>query len=162
MSVVSNPQKITPFLWFDGQAEAAMNYYTAVFPHSSITRLNKWGAGTPFPAEWVMAGTMILNGLQIHAFDAGPQFQFNESISFFVHCKDQEEVDYYWSKLCAGGSEGQCGWLKDQFGLSWQIVPEYLGQKMQGGDPHRIGQMMQALGQMKKLVIAELDAAYNA
>lgn len=160
--MVSTAQKITPFLWFDGHAEAAMNFYTTIFPHSAITMLNRWGEGSPFPAEWIMSGTMLLAGLQIHAFDAGPQFQFNESISFFVNCKDQEEIDYYWSKLSEAGNEGQCGWLKDRFSVSWQIVPEYLGQKMKNGDPTRIAQMMQALLQMKKLVIAELEAAYHA
>ncbi|PHN06646.1 VOC family protein [Flavilitoribacter nigricans] len=160
MSKLATSQKIKPFLWFDGQAEKAMEFYTAIFPNSQITTLKRWGKGSDFPAEWVMNGSMILDGLQIHAFDAGPQFKFTEAISFFVSCEDQEEVNHYWNALTAGGKEEPCGWLKDQFGLSWQIVPKMLGERLQNGDPARVGKMMQALMQMKKLEIADLEAAY--
>lgn len=162
MSALKNSQKITPFLWFDKEAEEAMNFYTSTFPNSKITQLKKWPEGGPFPAGTVQSGSFILDGVQFHAFDAGPQFTFNESISFFVTCKDQKEVDYYWEKLTEdGGSEGKCGWLKDKFGVSWQIVPEFIAEKVEHGEPARVGQMMQALSQMEKLVIADLETAYN-
>lgn len=162
MSSISINQKIRPFLWFDGQAEEAMNLYTSIFDQSSITMLKKWGEGSPYPADWIMSGSMVLDGLQVYVFDAGPQFKFNESISFFVSCKNQDEVDFYWDKLIeGGGNESMCGWLKDKFGLSWQIVPDYIGEKMANGEPQRLGQMFQALMNMKKLEIAELERAYN-
>jgi predicted 3-demethylubiquinone-9 3-methyltransferase (glyoxalase superfamily) len=162
MNNVTSNQHITPFLWFDGKAEEAMRFYTSIFPNSSITALKHWGEGTPFPANWVMMGSIAIDGLNIHLFDAGPQFKFNESFSLFVSCKTQEEIDNYWTKLTSdGGSESQCGWLKDKFGLSWQIVPAMLQEKLTAGDPKRIGQMTQALYQMKKLNIAELEKAYN-
>ena len=110
-----------------------------------------------------MTGSFVINGLQLHAFDAGPMFQFTEAISLFVGCKDQAEIDFYWEKLTEdGGSETMCGWLKDKFGLSWQIVPDLLIEKLAAGDPVRSGQMMQAVMGMKKLDIAALEAAYNA
>jgi predicted 3-demethylubiquinone-9 3-methyltransferase (glyoxalase superfamily) len=162
MSNVTANQKITPFLWFDGKAEEAMKLYTSLFPNSEITTLKHWGEGTPFPAHWVMMGSIIINGLRVHLFDAGPQFKFNESVSFFVSCKTQEEIDTYWNKLTSdGGAESNCGWLKDKFGFSWQIVPAMLEEKLASGDPKRTGQMTQALYKMKKLNIAELEAAYN-
>ncbi|MCC6412499.1 MAG: VOC family protein [Saprospiraceae bacterium] len=156
-------QKITPFLWFDGQAEAAINLYTSIFPNSEIISLKKWGEGSEFPADWVMTGTMSLCGLQLYAFDGGPMFKFTEAISLFVMCKDQAEIDFYWEKLTEnGGSETQCGWLKDKFGLTWQIVPAMLGEKISSGEPARIAQMFQTMYTMKKLDIAALEAAYNA
>jgi predicted 3-demethylubiquinone-9 3-methyltransferase (glyoxalase superfamily) len=162
MSTITNNQKITPFLWFDGKAEEAMKLYTSVFANSKITSLTKWGEGSGFPADQVMTGTILIDGLQVHLFDAGPEFKFNESVSFFVSCKDQAEVDNYWNKLTAGGGqESQCGWLKDKFGFSWQIVPAILGEMISKGDNKRTGQMMQALMKMKKLDIAQLEAAYN-
>lgn len=162
MSKISSSQKITPFLWFDGQAEAAMKLYTAIFPNSEITNLQYWAAGSGFSTDWVMNGSMLLNGLQVYAFDAGPQFKFNEAISLFVSCADQAEVDHYWNTLTAdGGSEQPCGWLKDRFGLSWQIVPAMLGERTRNGDPEKVSRMMQALMGMKKLDIAALEAAYG-
>lgn len=138
-----------------------MKCYTSIFPNSEITNLKYWGDGSDFPADWVMNGSMLLDGLQIYAFDAGPQFKFTEAISLFVSCKDQEEVDYYWNALTEGGSEQPCGWLKDRFGLSWQIVPAMIGEKAQNGDPVKFGRMMQALLRMQKLDIATLEAAYE-
>ena len=162
MSNVTTSQAIVPFLWFDGQAEEAMNLYTTVFPNSEIHTLKHWGKGTNFPENWVMAGTITINGLKVYLFDAGPQFKFNESVSFFVLSKNQEEVDNYWEKLTAnGGKESQCGWLKDKFGFSWQIVPSLLNEKLTGGEPAKLSNMMQALYTMKKPIIAELEAAYN-
>ncbi|HTJ53194.1 MAG TPA: VOC family protein [Cyclobacteriaceae bacterium] len=162
MSNLKLNQNITPFFWFDGKAEEAMELYTSLFPDSAITLKKYWGDIAPFPPNWVMSGSIVINGLKINLFDAGPQFKFNESISLFVSCKTQEEIDTYWSRLSEGGSEGQCGWLKDKFGLSWQIVPEMLQHKLDNGEPMRVGKMMQALGKMKKLNIAELETAYNS
>lgn len=162
MSSVTTTQGITPFLWYDGRAEEAMNFYTSVFPDSKIKMLKKWGAGSPFPAGQVMMGTIEIKGLTLHMFDAGPMFKFTEAVSFFVSCKNQEEVDHYWNTLTAdGGEESMCGWLKDKFGLSWQIVPSMIGESFANGDPRRAGQMFQALSQMRKLDIAELERAYN-
>ncbi len=163
METIKTSQNITPFLWFDGKAEEAMKLYTSLFPNSKIITMKKWGGGSNFPPEWVMAGTIQIDGLTVNMFDAGPQFRFNESVSFFVGCKTQQEVDKYWNTLTAdGGMESMCGWLKDKFGFSWQIVPTFLMEKMTSGDPKRSGQMMQAMMKMKKLIIADLEAAYNA
>jgi predicted 3-demethylubiquinone-9 3-methyltransferase (glyoxalase superfamily) len=162
MDSIKTSQNIAPFLWYDNKAEEAMKLYTSLFPNSKILTSKKWGAGSPFPADQIMMGVIIIDGLKINMFDAGPQFKFNESISFFVTCKDQQEVDKYWNALTAdGGQESQCGWLKDKFGLSWQIVPSFLSEKLSGGDPKRTGQMMQAMMKMKKLIVADLEAAYN-
>lgn len=162
MSTVQTNQRITPFLWYDGKAEAAINLYTSIFPNSEIVQLKHWGEGTPFPANQVMMGTILIDGLRVHLFDAGPQFRFNESMSFLVSCKNQEEIDKYWSKLTeGGGQESQCGWLKDPFGLSWQIVPDLLQEKLKSGDPVKTGKMMQAIWKMKKLDIAAIEQAYN-
>jgi predicted 3-demethylubiquinone-9 3-methyltransferase (glyoxalase superfamily) len=163
MNTISTSQNISPFLWFDGKAEEAMKLYTSLFPNSKIITSKKWGPGTSFPADWIMAGTIIIDGLKVNLFDAGPQFKFNESFSFFVSCKTQQEVDKYWNTLTAeGGMESQCGWLKDKFGLSWQIVPSSFMEKVSSGEPKRIGQMMQAMMKMKKMIVADLEAAYNA
>jgi predicted 3-demethylubiquinone-9 3-methyltransferase (glyoxalase superfamily) len=162
MSELSTTQGITPFLWFDGRAEEAMNFYTALFPDSKIKMLKKWGDGGPFQADQVMMGTIEIKGLTLHMFDAGPMFKFTEAVSFFVSCKNQEEIDHYWDTLISGGGqESQCGWLKDKFGLSWQIVPAMLSERFASGDPKRTGQMFQAVMGMRKLDIAELERAYN-
>lgn len=160
MSTLKN-QRITPFLWFDHHAEEAINFYVSIFPNSEVKKLKKWPEGGPFPAETVQMAIFVLDGLSFHAFDAGPQFKFTEAISLFVTCKDQQEVDHYWEKLTDGGEESMCGWLKDKFGVSWQIVPEFVADKAANGEPTRIANMMQALGQMRKLDIAELERAYN-
>jgi len=164
MAAIKNPQAITPFLWFDGRAAEAMQFYTSVFPNSSIVMDVKWGEGTDFPAAWVMTGTVVLNGVKFHLFDAGPQFKFNESISFMISCKDQKDIDYYWQKLTeGGGSEQPCGWVKDRFGVSWQIVPEeFWLDYMVNGERPRMLKAMQAMYTMKKLDVAALQAAYNS
>jgi predicted 3-demethylubiquinone-9 3-methyltransferase (glyoxalase superfamily) len=162
MSTVTTAQGIIPFLWFDGRCEEAVNFYVSVFPNSQVHTLKKWEGGQ-FPSHWVMNGSATIHGLKMHMFDAGPMFRFNEAVSFFVSCKDQEEVDYYWNTLTAdGGEESMCGWLKDKFGVSWQIVPAMLGEKSTGGEPQRVGQMFRALSGMRKLDIAALEAAYNS
>jgi len=158
---ITPSQNIVPFLWFDGKAEEAIQMYTSLFPNSKIEFLKKWGPGTSFPENWLMAGLFSIDGLKVHAFDAGPQFSFNESVSFFVNCRNQEEIDKYWNALTEGGAESQCGWLKDRYGFSWQIVPAMLAEKLTGGDPARTANMMQALWKMTKLNIAELEQAYN-
>lgn len=163
MANVTANKTIVPFLWYDNKAEEAMNFYTSIFPDSKIEALRKWGEGTPFPADSVMMGTIVIAGLRLHLFDAGPQFKFNESVSFFITCETQAEVDKYWDKLReGGGEESQCGWLKDRFGLSWQVVPAMLGDKLMNGDPVKMAKMTQALWKMKKLDIAALEAAYNS
>jgi len=156
-------QKITPSLWFDRQAEDAAKYYTSIFPNSSIGRTSHYGK-EGFEIHQMPEGTVLtidftLDGQNFSALNGGPIFKFNESISFIVSCKDQEELDYYWDKLKEGGDERsqQCGWLKDKFGLSWQIVPSILPQLMD--DPARSGRVMGALLQMKKLDIKALQEA---
>lgn len=155
-------QRITPFLWFDGNAEEAVNLYTTVFRNSRIINMSYWGEGAPFPKGQVMTATFELDGQQFYAFDAGPMFKFTEAISFFVHCETQEEIDHYWEKLTAGGGqESRCGWLKDKFGLSWQIVPPVLVKMLADKDPAKAGRVMQAMLQMNKLIIADLQKAYD-
>ena len=153
-------QAITPFLWYDGKAEEAIKLYTSVFPNSKILSIEYWGAGTPFPANQVKTGTFILNGVQFYAFDAGPQFKFTEAISFYIDCDTQEDVDHYWNKLTAdGGAESMCGWLKDKFGISWQVVPKALPQLLNDKRPGVAQKAMQAMMKMKKIVIADLEKA---
>ncbi|MHA4739936.1 VOC family protein [Dyadobacter sp. MSC1_007] len=162
MSDLTTTQGVVPFLWFDDRCKEAMNFYTSVFPNSKIKMIRRWGEGSPFPADKIMTGSIEINGLTMHMFDAGPNFKFNESVSFFVNCKNQEEVDHYWNSLTAdGGEESMCGWLKDKFGVSWQIVPTMISERLNNSDPVRLGQMMQALWKMRKLDIAELERAYN-
>lgn len=152
--------KITPFLWFDGNAEEAISLYTSVFKNSKVISMSYWGEGGPFPAGQVMMATFELDGQQFHAFDAGPMFKFNEAISMFVDCKSQEEVDHYWNALTAdGGQESRCGWLKDKFGMSWQIIPTALGNYLRETDRAKSGRVMQAMMGMNKIIIADLDKA---
>lgn len=156
-------QAIVPFLWFDGRAEEALKFYADLFPNSEILTLKKWGANSPFNENWIMNGDAIINGLRIHAFDAGPMFKFTEAISMMITCKDQAELDHYWNQLIAdGGAESMCGWCKDRFGVSWQIIPEMLGENIAKGEAQKTGKMMAALSVMKKLDIAQLEAAYNS
>jgi predicted 3-demethylubiquinone-9 3-methyltransferase (glyoxalase superfamily) len=147
-------QKITPFLWFDGNAEEAMNFYLSVFKNS------KQIATMPGPGGSVMGVTFELEGLEFQGLNAGPMFRFNEAVSFFVKSDTQEEIDYYWEKLTAdGGEESMCGWLKDKFGLSWQIVPPILGKLLSDPDREKAGRAMQAMMKMKKIIIADLQNA---
>lgn len=148
-------QSITPFLWFDNQAEEAMNFYTSVFEDAKI--LNTM----PGPDGSVMGGTFELNGQEFMVLNGGPMYQFTPAISLFVRCETQEEVDYYWEKLTEGGSEEPCGWLKDKFGLSWQIIPNTLGELLGDSDREKAGRALQAMLQMKKIDIAALQAAFD-
>ena len=149
-------QKITPFLWFDGQAEEAMSFYVSVFANSRILSV------TPGPNGKAMSVTCQLDGQQLYALNGGPMYTFTPAISFFVSCETQEEVDELWGKLVDGGKEQQCGWLTDRFGLSWQIIPSTLGKMLGDGDPARAGRVMTAMLQMVKMDMKRLQQAYDA
>jgi len=148
-------QKITPFLWFDNNAEEAMNFYVSIFKDAAIGNVHKMD-------NKVLTASFTINGQEFMVLNGGPLFKFNESVSFYVNCADQNEVDYFWEKLTAdGGQESQCGWLKDKFGLSWQIVPQMLGTALWGPDKEGSQRAMQAMMQMSKLDIDKLQQAYN-
>ena len=153
-------QKITTFLWFDNNAEEAVNFYTSVFKNSKIRNIARQGEAGPLPKGSVLTIGFELNGQQFIALNGGPQFKFTEAISLLVHCQTQEEIDYYWEKLSEGGQEVACGWLKDKFGLSWQITPDVMLQFLTDPDEKRKDRVMKAMMQMKKLEIKPLlDAA---
>ena len=158
-------QKITPFLWFDDNAEEAVKFYTSIFKNSKIGNVSRYdekaAAVSGRPKGSVMTASFELDGQQFVALNGGPQFKFTEAVSFVVNCENQEEVDYYWEKLTAGGQEVECGWLKDKFGLCWQVVPKILGELLQDKDPQKTGRVMQALLQMKKLDGNKLKQAYE-
>jgi predicted 3-demethylubiquinone-9 3-methyltransferase (glyoxalase superfamily) len=154
-------QKISPFLWFDGNAEEAVNLYVSVFENSKITSTSRYIEGSPGPAGEVMTIGFELEGQQFTALNGGSQFKFNESISFFVNCENQEEVDRLWDKLTAGGEESQCGWLVDRFGVSWQIIPTALGELLGDSDPQKAGRVMQAMLKMRKIDVRALQDAYD-
>jgi predicted 3-demethylubiquinone-9 3-methyltransferase (glyoxalase superfamily) len=155
-------QKITPFLWFDNNLEEAMDFYSSVFKHSKIGNVTRYGEGGPGPAGSVMSATFELEGQEFMALNGGPLYKFTEAISFFVSCETQAEVDELWEKLAAdGGQEGQCGWLKDRFGLSWQIIPNQLGEMLGDKDPAKAKRVMEVMLQMKKIDGDVLKAAYD-
>lgn len=154
--------QIYPSLWFDDQAEEAANYYVSIFKNSRILTIARYPAGAPGPEGSVMTVDFELNGHRINAINGGPQFTFTEAVSLLVDCDSQEEVDEYWARLTAdGGQEVQCGWLKDKYGLSWQIVPPGFDEMMVAGDPVKAQRAMQAMMQMKKLDVNELRRAYD-
>jgi predicted 3-demethylubiquinone-9 3-methyltransferase (glyoxalase superfamily) len=152
-------QKITPFLWFDGQAEEAMNFYTSIFKNSKIGNVSRYGEAGPGPKGSVMVASFELDGMRFTALNGGPMYKFTEAVSFYVDCESQAEVDYFWDKLSAGGTNQQCGWLKDKYGLSWQIIPAALPRLLSDSDPKKAGRVMQAMLQMKKIDVAKLEAA---
>jgi len=154
-------QKITPFLWFDSQAEEAAAFYTSIFPDSKVVKVVRYGEAGPGPAGSAMTVEFQLQGQSFVALNGGPHFKFTEAISFVVNCQTQEEVDAYWEKLSAGGGEVQCGWLKDKFGLCWQIVPTVLLEFLNDPDPEKSGRVMRAMMTMKKLDIRALKQAYD-
>ncbi len=151
---------ITPFLWFDHQAEEAAKFYVSIFKNSQIVTTTRYGEAGPGPKGSVMTVVFQLEGQEFIALNGGPQFKFTEAISFSVNCKTQKEVDEFWEKLSAGGEEGPCGWLKDKYGLSWQINPTILGEMLNDPDPKRSRRVMEAMLKMKKIDIAGLQRAY--
>ena len=154
-------QTITPFLWFDGQAEEAMNFYVSVFKNSGVVSVNRYGDAGPGKEGTVMACEFELEGQPFMALNGGPQFTFTPAISFFVSCETQDEVDMLWAKLAEGGEEGRCGWLKDKFGVSWQIIPTALGKLMGDEDAEKSQRVMQAMLQMDKIDIRGLELAHK-
>jgi predicted 3-demethylubiquinone-9 3-methyltransferase (glyoxalase superfamily) len=153
------PMKITPNLWFDTQAEEAAGFYTSVFKNSRIVSVARYPEGGPGPAGTVMTVEWELDGQRFVGINGGPQFTFDEAVSFQIDCADQEEIDYYWAALSDGGEEGPCGWLKDRFGLSWQVVPTGMDELFSDPDPAKAQRAMQAMLQMGKLDIAALRSA---
>ena len=155
-------QKITPFLWFDGQAEEAMNFYVSLFKNSKIVKVTRYGEAGPGPKGTVMSATFQIEGQEFYALNGGPQFTFSPAISFFINCETQQEVDELWEKLSAGGEKGRCGWLKDKYGLSWQVIPAGLGKMLQDPDAEKANRVMHAMLQMDKIDIKRLQQARDA
>ena len=153
-------QKITPFLWFDNNAEEAVDFYCSIFKNSKVLNVSRYGDAVPGPKGAVMTMEFELDGQKFTALNGGPHFKFTEAISLVVNCETQEEIDYFWEKLSAGGAESQCGWLKDKYGLSWQVVPAIVGELI-SGDPERSNRVMQEVMKMKKLEIEPLKRAYE-
>ena len=154
-------QKITPFLWFDDKAEEAMNFYVSIFKNSKRGRISRYGEAGPGPKGTVMVATFQLEGQEFIALNGGPHFKFTEAISFVVNCETQDEVDAFWEKLSEGGAKGQCGWLKDKYGLSWQVVPTALGKLMSDPNPEKSKRVMTAMLKMTKMDIQGLQQAYD-
>jgi len=154
-------QKITPFLWFDGKAEEAMNFYVSVFKNSKVGRVTRYGEAGPGPKGTVMSATFHLDGQEFFALNGGPQYTFTPAISFFVNCETQQEVDELWEKLSAGGRKDRCGWLQDRYGLSWQIIPSVLGKMLGDKDAGKANRVMQAMLKMDKLDTKRLQQAYD-
>jgi predicted 3-demethylubiquinone-9 3-methyltransferase (glyoxalase superfamily) len=155
-------QKITPFLWFDNQAEEAAAFYVSLFDDAEITDVSRYPDEMPDVGGTAMLVSFRLAGQEYTALNGGPQFPFTEAVSFFVRCKDQDEVDSFWAQLTDDGEEGQCGWLKDRYGLSWQIIPDRLGELLSDPDPARSQAAMQAMLQMTKIEVKALEDAANA
>jgi predicted 3-demethylubiquinone-9 3-methyltransferase (glyoxalase superfamily) len=154
-------QKITPFLWFDGKAEEAANFYVSIFKNSKIGSVSRYGEGGPGPKGTVMGVTFQLEGQEFFALNGGPQFTFTPAISLFVKCQTQQEVDELWDRLSAGGEKQRCGWLKDKYGVSWQIIPSVLGEMLADKDGEKSKRVMQAMLQMGKIDIGGLKQAYG-
>jgi predicted 3-demethylubiquinone-9 3-methyltransferase (glyoxalase superfamily) len=155
-------QKITPFLWFDNNAEEAMNFYVSVFKNSKIKRVTRYGEAGPGPAGTVMTVEFEIDGEEFVGLNGGPHFKFNQAVSFTVKCETQEEVDYYWDKLSAdGGEKSRCGWVKDKFGLWWQVEPRILGDFMADEDPEKAKRVMKAMLKMDKIEIEPIKRAYS-
>jgi predicted 3-demethylubiquinone-9 3-methyltransferase (glyoxalase superfamily) len=152
-------KKLTPFLWFDGQAEEAAKHYTSIFKNSKMGSVSRYGEAGPGKPGSVLTASFEINGMEFVALNGGPQFKFTEAVSFQVPCESQEEVDHYWNKLGEGGNFSQCGWLKDKYGLSWQIVPTALPRLLGDPDKAKANRAMQAMLKMQKLDIAKLEAA---
>ena len=151
--------KITPFLWFNNNLEEAMQFYSTVFKNAKTQILSRWGEGGMGEKGSVMSASFELEGQHFMALNGGPMFQFTEAISFFINCESQDEVDYYWNALTSGGTPSRCGWLKDKFGLSWQVVPSTLGQLLYHEDAAKAKKAMDAMMKMNKIIIADLKKA---
>ena len=160
MAAVST--SISPCLWFDDDLEEAMDFYTKIFPNSSVGNVLRNTEASPGETGTVVAADFVLDGLTFHAINGGPQFSFSEAISFEISCRDQSEVDYYWHSLVDGGEESMCGWLKDRFGLSWQVTPRRLYELLSDPDPARADAAMQAMLGMRRIVVEDLEAAVAA
>jgi len=154
-------KKITPCLWFDDRLEEAINFYSSIFPDLEVLSINRYPEGTPDLAGRVLTATFSMAGQEFIALNGGPLFKFTEAVSFSIDCKTQEEVDFYWNKLTEGGKESMCGWLKDKFGLSWQVVPSELGEWIYNAEPEKAQRAMQALFKMRKINIAILEQTIN-
>ncbi len=154
-------QKITPFLWFNDNLEEAINFYASIFKNSKIGNVTRYGEAGPGPKGTVMSATFELEGQEFYALNGGPMFKFTEAISFFINCETQQEVDELWEKLSEGGEKSRCGWLKDKYGLSWQVIPTALGKMLGDKDPEKSKRVMQAMMQMSKIDIAALKQAYD-
>jgi len=154
-------QKIAPFLWFDGKAEQAANFYVSVFRNSKVLSVTRYGEAGPGPKGSVMSAVFQLEGQEFYALNGGPQFKFSPAISMFVNCETQQEVDELWEKLSAGGKTNRCGWLDDKFGLTWQIIPTILGRLLQDKDAAKANRVMKAMMQMDKIDIVRLQQAYE-
>jgi predicted 3-demethylubiquinone-9 3-methyltransferase (glyoxalase superfamily) len=155
-------QKITPFLWFDNQAEQAVHFYASVFRNAKVGKVARYGEAGPGPAGSVMVATFEIEGLAFTALNGGPNFKFTPAVSFVIDCKSQAEVDYFWEKLAEGGRTDQCGWLQDRFGLSWQVTPTVLIEMLNDPDPAKSQRVMAAMMQMTKIEIPKLHEAYEA
>jgi predicted 3-demethylubiquinone-9 3-methyltransferase (glyoxalase superfamily) len=158
-TLAGNQFKITPCLWFDGNAGEAADFYTSVFKNSSILATSYYGKNSPMPEGTVLTVKFKIEGQNFLALNGGPYFKFNESVSFMISCENQEEIDYFWNKLTEGGAESQCGWLKDKFGLSWQVVPVQLEKLMTDKTPGKSGRVMAELMKMKKIDLRILEEA---
>jgi predicted 3-demethylubiquinone-9 3-methyltransferase (glyoxalase superfamily) len=154
-------QGITPFLWFNGNVEAALDFYTTVFKDSRVKNLHRLPAEVPGRGGQILTANFFLNGLEFMILDGGPQFSFTPATSFFVKCQTQDEVDHYWEKLSESGHKDRCGWLTDKFGVTWQIVPNALVRLMNDPDPIKAKRVMNAMMKMDKIIIADLEKAYN-
>jgi predicted 3-demethylubiquinone-9 3-methyltransferase (glyoxalase superfamily) len=153
--------KITPFLWFDDKAEEAMNFYASIFKNSKVGTVTRYGEGGPGSKGAAMSVAFQLDGQDFFALNGGPLFKFTEAISFFVNCETQQEVDELWEKLSAGGEKSRCGWLKDKYGVSWQIIPSALGKMLSDKDPAKAKRVMETMLQMEKIDISRLKQAYD-
>ncbi len=161
MEINFNSNKIMPMLWFNGKAEEAVNFYVNLFPKSAVEKFSYWGEGAGYPPKWVSNVGFNLCGLNMYAMDAGEHHSFNDAISFFVHCKDQAEVDKYHAAITLEGKESMCGWVIDKYGVRWQLVPMQFIQMMGDADKIKVGKMIKKMLTMKKLVVLELEEAFN-
>ena len=158
---MAQKKKVTPFLWFDDQAEEAVNFYASIFKDSHIGKITRYGKNAPRPEGMVMTISFELGGQEFTALNGGPQYKFNEAVSFQISCDSQDEVDHYWEKLSEGGEEGPCGWLTDKYGMAWQVTPVALTELLSDSDPAKVERVMEAAMQMKKIEIEPLQQAYD-